>query len=202
MSRRFGGENKLLVRVGGIPVIRRTVRAYVEAGVTPVLIVVGHDTERVVQALADLDVQIVHNPAYRQGQSRALVYGLHALPPTAGAAVIGVGDQPLLRPEIIRGLVARFVQDRVPIVAPRYAGSRGNPVLFERSLFPELLAIEGDQGGRPVIQQHADRVLWLDVDDPHSGLDLDTVQDLEDLRSVVPCPDDDIPRGDGNGRIG
>jgi molybdenum cofactor cytidylyltransferase len=186
MSRRFGQQNKLLARVQGEPIIRRTVRAYLEAGLVPVLVVMGHQAERVTHALVGLDVLMVANPDFHEGQSRALMRGIRALPGAVNAAVIGVGDQPLLQPDVVRRMIARFVEDGSLIVAPRFGGQRGNPVLFGRSLFAELLTVEGDQGGRPVIERHAAEVVWLDVEDPRSGLDVDTIQDLEALRTAAP----------------
>lgn len=200
MSHRFGQENKLLAPVDGEAVIRRTVRAYVGADLAPVLVVVGYQAEHVTKALAGLEVELILNPDFGEGQSRALVHGVRALPGTTRAAVIGVGDQPLLRLEVVHRLVERFAQEGPLIVAPRYRGQRGNPVLFERSLFSELLTVEGDQGGRPVIERHAKEVVWIDVDDPCSGLDVDSIQDLEALRVVTSGGEGDAaPQQTSNG---
>src|SRR5690242_12955314 len=106
MSTRFGDANKLLVPLAGVPILRRTVGAYLDADLDPVLVVLGHEMEVVARTLLGLPVTVVRNPAFRLGQSRALVHGLQALPPGCPAAVIGVGDQPLLTPGIIGGLVA------------------------------------------------------------------------------------------------
>jgi molybdenum cofactor cytidylyltransferase len=203
LSHRFGRENKLLAEIQGQPVIRRTVQAYDEAGVSPVVVVVGYQSERVGQALDGLNVHIVSNPDYFEGQSRALVHGVRKLPATLDAVVIGVGDQPLLRPAIIRSLVQAFVAGRAPIIAPRYGGMRGNPVLFARSLFSELLTVDGDQGGRPVIERHRAEVVWVDVDDPGSGLDVDSMRDLEDVREIALGREaSKSPPGEGSDSVG
>jgi molybdenum cofactor cytidylyltransferase len=186
MSRRFAGANKLLVPIGGVPVVRRTVQAYLAAGLDPVTVVLGHEANLVGDALLGLPIQTVINPDFAQGQSRALGHGVHALPDRTSAAVIGVGDQPLLTGSVIRLLVDSYIiTGRSPVV-PRYAGRRGNPVLFDRSLFPELLAVTGDQGGRPVIERHRDEILWLDLPDPRPGADLDSEEDYAILVSWLP----------------
>lgn len=184
MSRRFGEENKLLVELGGIPVIRHTVAAYAKADLRPLVVVVGHDAERVAAALGGLGLTLVPNPDFDQGQSRALVRGVRALPPETAAAVIGVADQPYLNAGLIRALVERHTESGAPLVVPRYGGRRGNPVLFSAALFSELLEVEGDRGGRPVILAHAGEITWLDVPDVMPGLDLDTPADLRAMRML------------------
>jgi molybdenum cofactor cytidylyltransferase len=110
-----------------------------------------------------------------------------ALPAGTGAAIIGVGDQPFLAPEIIRRLVSAFRASGAALVVPRYAGRRGNPVLFSAKLFPELLEVEGDQGGRPVLLRHRDEIVWVDVDEARAGLDIDTPEDYLALKGGQPA---------------
>lgn len=180
MSRRFGVANKLLAAVDGEAILRRTVRPYLAAGLAPAIVVVGYDAGHVIPALDGLAVRLVHNPDFAKGQSRALVRGVSAIPPSVQAAVIGVGDQPLLTIDIIEKLTRTWIRTRAPIVAPRYGGKPGNPVLFDRRVFPELLTVVGDQGGRPVIRNHADTV-WIDVE-ASARLDVDTEEDLRRAR--------------------
>lgn len=181
MSQRFGEANKLLVPIDGIPVITRTVSAYVAAGLSPTVVVVGFDSTEVIHALASLPVDIVHNARFAEGQSRALVAGVQALPPDIAAVVIGVGDQPLLSRQLIQALVDRWRSTRASIIVPRYGGQRGNPTLFARSLFGELLEVTGDQGGRNVIQRHSASVSQVDWPDARIGADIDTVEEYQAL---------------------
>lgn len=180
MSTRFGAANKLLARVNGVPVIRRTVGAYADAALEPLIVVVADDAGKIRQELADLPVSLVVNPEYRLGQSRALVRGISALPEHVAAAVVGVADQPFLTGDTIRSMADRFELAHPPIVAPCYAGKSGNPVLFARRLFPELLEVEGDQGGRGVVQRHRAAIAWVEVEDGRAARDIDTVADLND----------------------
>lgn len=181
-SRRFGTANKLLIEIDGIPLVRVVAQAFIAAGLDPVLAVLGHDADAVQAALDGLEIEIVANPDYRAGQSRSLVRGVAALPEGTTASVIGVGDQPFLRAEDIRSLVDRYREDGAELVVPRYAGRRGNPVLFADRFFPELLAVQGDQGGRAVLAAHEDSVTWVDVPDGLLGFDVDT---LEDARRIA-----------------
>lgn len=180
MSTRFGSRNKLLAEVGGVPIIVRTVTAYAGAGLEPVLVVTGEDAPALRHALAGLPVDFVDNHDYREGQSRSLVHGVRALPATVEAAVIGVADQPFLTAEVVRSLVERYLRGRPLLVAPRYAGEPANPILFDRRLFPELLEVSGDRGGRPVVRRHADEIAWVEVAEARPGRDVDTVADLDE----------------------
>lgn len=176
MSRRFGPANKLLATVDGEAVLRRTVHPYLAAGLAPLIVVVGYEAERIIPTLEGLPVQLVLNPDFREGQSRALVRGMGALPADVRAVVIGVGDQPLLTVDVIEMLLAMYRRTHAPIVAPRYGGKPGNPVLFDRRVFPELMTVVGDQGGRSVVRNHDDTVS-TDVD-ASAHLDVDTEEDL------------------------
>lgn len=183
LSRRFGARNKLTEHVRGEPVVRRTVRVYVEVGLNPVLVVVGHEAAAVEAALAGLPVEVVQNPEYEQGQSRSLVAGIRALP-AVEAAVIGVGDQPLLVPDVIASLIEAYRRTGALVAVPRFGGERGNPVLFDRKLFAELLEVQGDQGGRSVLRRYADRAVWVDIANGRAGADVDTPEDLVGLDGV------------------
>jgi len=178
MSRRFGAGNKLLARFGSQSVISCTVQAYVDAHLAPLLVVVGYQAEAIVEALDGRSIQAVPNPDFLEGQSRSLRHGLLALPEGTTAAVIGVGDQPLLRAKTIRSLIDEYHRSHAPLVLPCYAGRRGNPVLFDRRLFPELLRVEGDMGGRSVIQRYLGEAALVDITDARSGADIDTEDDL------------------------
>jgi molybdenum cofactor cytidylyltransferase len=146
---------------------RATDIALQAATLNEVIVVTGHGAQQVQAALGDRPVRIVNNPDWQAGQSSSVAAGLRALAPDVSAAVFILADQPTVQPATIDLLVARHRQTLIPLVAPLYAGGeRGNPVLFDRSTFPELLALQGDTGGRPLIQRYGAQVELVAIDAP------------------------------------
>ncbi len=163
-SRRFGSQ-KLLASVGGVPLVRRSVERLLEASLDEIVVVLGSDASAVGAALAGLRVRTVTNAAYATGMSSSLRAGVDALRPATDAAVVTLGDQPGVGAEIVDRLIERYRIDRSPIVAPVYRGGiRGNPVLFDCSLFGELRAVAGDEGGRSVVARDPGRVVLVEID--------------------------------------
>jgi molybdenum cofactor cytidylyltransferase len=183
------GQPKQLLPIGDRPMVRRVVEAACSAGLEQVVVVVGAHAASVKQALTGLQVDIVVNTAWLSGMSSSLRLGLAALRPEIQAALIVLADQPGLTPDLLRLLVARYDNTSAPIVAPYYQGQRGNPVLFDRSLFGELLRLEGDRGGRTVITSHSDLLERAYVDDPAVILDVDTLPDYERAKGAGPACD-------------
>ena len=156
------GRPKQLLDWGGRPLVRAAAETALAARLDPLLVVVGGARAGVEAALAGLPLMIVANPDYASGQSTSLRAGIGALGPDAGAVVVLLGDQPFVSAAIVERLVAEWRASAAPIVAPTYAGQRGNPVLFARALFPELLAIQGDQGARAVLAADRARIHLVD----------------------------------------
>ncbi|MGH7670878.1 MAG: nucleotidyltransferase family protein [Gemmatimonadaceae bacterium] len=178
-ARRFGTQ-KLVYPVRGEPLVRAAVDRVVAAGPEQTIVVVGHDSDAVRRALAGLPVTIVENPYPEQGLSSSLRAGLAMVPSNAVAVLVTLGDQPIDRDEVLPALVARFGGDDAPIVAPRYQGVQGLPVLFARSVFPELERLSGDRGARSVVERDPSRVAYVDFDFPMPP-DIDTPADLKTL---------------------
>jgi molybdenum cofactor cytidylyltransferase len=179
LSRRMG-RAKLLLPIGGRPVIRLTVETVLAGGVDPVLVVTGSEREALAEVLAGLPVTLVANLEPEAGQASSIRVGVKALPSGAEAALIALGDQPFLPLEVIPGLRAAFRRTGKPVVAPRYQGERGNPVLFGQAVFAELLEVSGDQGARAVVERDPSRLELVDFDLPMPR-DLDTPEDYESL---------------------
>jgi molybdenum cofactor cytidylyltransferase len=175
------GQTKLLLPLEGRPVLRHSVELVLAAGLDPVVVVTGREHQALARALEDLPVELVMNAEPERGQASSVRVGIAALPPGTKAALIVLGDQPFLDGRIIPALLAGHAQTGKPIIAPRYREGRGNPVLFSREMFPELLVIHGDQGARSVVERDAGRVALVDFDFPMPP-DLDTPEDYERLR--------------------
>jgi molybdenum cofactor cytidylyltransferase len=176
-SRRFGSQ-KLLASVGGVPLVRRSLESLLEASLDEMIVVVGSNGPAVAAALAGLSVRTVTNTAYAAGMSTSLRAGLDALRPATEAALVALADQPGVGADIVDRLVERYRADGSPIVAPVYRGGiRGNPVLFDRSLFAELRAVTGDEGGRSVVVRDPTRVALVEFAREMPG-DVDVPGDL------------------------
>lgn len=178
-ARRFGAQ-KLLAPYGGSTVIRTVVEAVQGADVAYVVVVTGAGGEAIRGALAGRSVVWAENPAPEQGMSGSVAAGLGALPPNVGAVLVVLGDQPTVSGTVVERLVATWRGGGGPVVAPRYRGERGNPVLFDRTLFGVLGALEGDRGARDFLKAHPELVTLVDVADP-PPLDVDTPADYDDL---------------------
>lgn len=155
LSSRFGRQ-KLLEPWHGEPLLRHAARSWIEAALSPVVVVLSRD-RRLSNALADLAVERVENPAPERGISSSIALGLHALGEDVSSVLIGVADQPHLSADGLRRLMAAFQAGR--IIVPRYDDHRGNPVIFDRGFFPELLALDGDRGGQQIVGRHAADVI-------------------------------------------
>lgn len=173
LSSRFGRQ-KLLESWRGEPLVRHAARRFLEAGLTPVIVVVPGD-RRLADALAGLPVTIEVNPQPQRGINTSIGIGVGALPRASPAALIGVADQPLLTADAIAQLVNAFVPGK--IVGPRYGDHRGNPVIFDRRFFPELMRLtDADRGGQVVVAAHPAAVVEVEL--PASmGKDIDRPDD-------------------------
>jgi molybdenum cofactor cytidylyltransferase len=177
------GANKMLADVAGEPLIRRTVRAVAASQARPLIVVTGHESDKVAAALTGLDATIIHNPRYEQGLATSLQRGIEALPRAAEGALVCLGDMPLVTAPIIDALIARFAREPRPsAVVPAYAGEWGNPVLLSRALFSDIARLSGDAGARRLLRGRSD-VAVIEADEA-VRLDVDTPEELRALRRV------------------
>jgi len=176
-SSRYGDANKLLADLDGGPVVARSVRTYLDAAVDPVVVVVGHEAERVRTALPE-GVRVVHNPDYAAGQASSVRVGIAAVAGAgADAAVVGLGDMPFVRAETVTTLVRAFRAGAGDPLAAAVDGHRGNPVCFGAPWFDDLRDVDGDVGGREILSTAPDAAL-VETDDPGVRRDVDRPTDL------------------------
>ena len=178
------GRNKLFLEVAGQSVLRRAVATAVDAGLDPVLVVLGHESERAHAELPGLPCQVVLNPAYQEGIHSSLRTGIAAVPERCPAAVVLLADMPLVNATMIRALVERYRAGPVPLVVSDYEGIDAPPILYDRRLFPEFRSLEGEGCGKRVVKRHAAeavRIRW-----PSGALtDLDRPEDVERVRAAL-----------------
>jgi molybdenum cofactor cytidylyltransferase len=176
----MGPRNKLLIPdAAGTPMIARTVDAVLASRARPIHVVVGHQADAITAALATRPVTIVPAPDYKDGLSASLRAGLAALPPDTAAALICLGDMPLVRAADIDRLLDAYdpAEGRL-IIVPTHNGQRGNPVLWDRSFFPAMSALTGDTGARSLLQQYAEHVTEAETQSDSILIDFDTPQSI------------------------
>ncbi len=196
-SRMGGGRHKLLLPLGDRPVVAHVLDATLASLARPIILVLGHQASEVRAQLATYlthpDIILVENPDYLQGMSTSMHVGLQVLmkgntrvfsSPTPGSALIMLGDQPLITPTIIDMLIKTHIATQKRIVAPLYEGKRGNPILFDESLFPELLEVTGDEGGRSVVQRHSQEVATVELSEAMASYDVDTWEAYQQVMQV------------------
>jgi molybdenum cofactor cytidylyltransferase len=183
-STRMGGPNKLLAELNGKALVRIVAEQAIASKASSVTVVTGHQAPEVEKALAGLKVTFVYNPDFADGLASSVKAGIAAVPADANGAAVCLGDMPLIDARLIDRLIESFAPDRGNlIVVPVSDGRRGNPVLWSRRFFNELMTLDGDIGARHLIMKHAEAVADVAVEGHGAFLDIDTPQALEDARS-------------------
>ena len=182
-SQRMRGGNKLLEPVDGRPLVARAAGAAIASEADPVIVVTGHQHEQVAAALEGLNVTLAHNGDYRDGLSASVHAGLAAVPAGHDGAVLMLADMPDVDAEVVDRLMAAFdpVEGRAIVVAT-HGGTRGNPVLFARRYFPDILRVTGDTGARHVVDTHDEAVCEIECGTDAPLVDLDTPEALAERR--------------------
>ncbi len=184
LSRRMGKANKLLAEIDGAPMVARVADAVLASKASLVLVVTGHEAERVGAALAGRRLGLVHNPDYAEGLSSSLRRGLAALPGDADGVLVCLGDMPRVTAGHIDSIIAAFnpLEGRA-ICVPTCRGKWGNPVLFARQFFPEMARLKGDAGARHLIGQHHEMVAEVEMGDEAVLIDVDSPDKLVKIRA-------------------
>lgn len=190
-SRRMAPHNKLLVTdKNGKPMIARVVDNILSSNARPILVVTGHQHEQVEHALGGRPVRFIHAHDYAEGLSASLKAGIAAVPPECAAAIVCLGDMPLVTGRMIDRLISMYDRDEGRlIVLPTYRGKQGNPMLWDRRFFPEILQIAGDSGARFLIGKHAEAVVEAEMADDAVLRDFDTTESLATLPKGMRPPD-------------
>jgi molybdenum cofactor cytidylyltransferase len=182
LSTRMGGPMKVLLPWADQPtILEHIVSGLRQAGLSDILVVTGHRADEVGQAAARAGVRAIHNPEYRTGEMlSSLKVGLAAQSGTATAAFMVLGDQPRLNPAVIAQVMSRYALGDALIVAPSYHRRRGHPILIDRRVWPELLALPGDASPRDVINRYVEATAYVLTDDDGVLSDIDTPQAYRD----------------------
>ena len=192
MSTRFGGTKQLAV-IGKKRLLEIVVDAALASYLDQIHVVLGFQAKKVSAFLEDRygkeAIQILENRYYKKGMSESIRIGLKSVQNRFSSVMILLGDQPLINANIIDLLIRRFQSSKKSICVPAYKGRRGHPVIFDQKFYEEMMAIEGDIGARNILLRNPDSILTVDVPSAKLFMDVDTVADVEKLKSNLkePC---------------
>lgn len=175
------GFPKLLLQVEGKSLLQHVIDNALQSKAGEVIVVLGAEATKLRRELKQRQVQIIENASYKEGLSTSLKVGLQAVSPQAQAVLVLLGDQPLVSHDIIDALIDKYEASGSIMVAPVYSGRRGNPVLFDSSLIPELISVTGDKGGREIIEKHLDQLATIDFESTIIGSDIDSWDDYREV---------------------
>ena len=188
---RLGGKPKSLLELGGVPLVMRQLIALSGAGVDEVVVVLGHHAPVIEAAIGQFPITLVHNPSPDDGQASSVRLGLQALSPRLDAVMVALADQPLIDAQDITALISAFRKrgDKAMVV-PRVKAADGstapgNPVIFDAALREQWLAGSADLTCRNWREKHPERVHWLETDNRHYRIDIDTPEDLQRFEEVT-----------------
>src|SRR5258706_9271611 len=179
------GRCKQVLRLGDKTILDHALDNVRASKIEDTVVVLGAHAGEIRQQVR-IDERIVLNDDYADGMSTSIHAGLRALGPETEAALIVLGDQPFVSPRTIDLLIDEYRRSRPGVVIPTYHGSRGNPVLVDRSLFAEMLGIRGDVGFRAVFGAHPQSVVQVPVEDRGVLVDIDTQEDFDTLAGGAP----------------
>jgi molybdenum cofactor cytidylyltransferase len=184
-AQRIGGE-KLLLPLRGKPVLQWVLESALSSDLDEIICV----ARELISGGRRLNVNNerllwLTNHAADRGQSTSVIAGLWATNPRSEGVMFLVGDQPLIPKELINALIEKFKSDPAWIIAPSFKQEPRNPVLFRRDLFPELLQLSGDRGGRVLIEKYKNKTVLLEWEDEIPFLDLDVREDYERLKELA-----------------
>jgi molybdenum cofactor cytidylyltransferase len=185
-STRMGAINKLIAEIGGKPLVRIAAEQALASRASPVIVVTGHERERVEAALKGLPVRLVHNADYAEGLGTSLRAGIAAIAEGADGAIVCLGDMPQVTSALIDKLLAAFDPERgALVVVPSIDGRRGNPVVWSRRFFHDLMQVQGDIGARHLIGAYTEAVVEVPVSGDAALTDVDTPESLSAVKAEI-----------------
>lgn len=176
--------NKLLLPFRGKPVIYHTLKEMLKSQLEPILLVLGYESEKVIEAIRELKhhpkLQIIFNDLWASGRASSVRAAIEKLPEDAPGVLFLPGDMPLMKRRLI-DLVANTFRETQKLCFPLHKGEKGHPVVFPKALLSELAQLSGDTSGFKLVKKHWDEAVKLPLEDESTQLDLDTLEDYERL---------------------
>ncbi len=181
-STRMGKDNKLLKNIDGSPLIRNIALEITKSDLDSCSIVLGYQSDKVADVIKDLNINLILNPLWKEGQASSLKAALNSLTSSYSDLLIMLGDLPGIK----SGHINRIIEEHLSsenrsskITIPSFKGETGHPVIWGRSFFHDLSYLEGDVGGRVLFDQHPAAINLIEMDDPSVVTDTDTPEDFK-----------------------
>jgi molybdenum cofactor cytidylyltransferase len=176
------GRPKALLHIDGVRFIEKIITALRLSRVGRIMVVLGHNAAEMRQKINDLQVDLLINPDYKQGQLTSLRAAIHSIEASNNAnrvdgILVHLVDHPYINADLVNLMIERFYETQKLIVVPRYQNRRGHPVIFSKALFGELLAAPLDRGAKAVVHAHRDDTLEIDTNDEGAIIDIDTPEE-------------------------
>ena len=181
-STRMGKDNKLLKNIDGAPLIRNIALEITKSDLDSCSIVLGYQSDKVADVIKDLNINLILNPLWKEGQASSLKAALNSLTSSYSDLLIMLGDLPGIKSDHINRIIEEHLSSenrRSKITIPSFKGEKGNPVIWGRSFFHDLSNLEGDMGGRALFGLHPAAINLIEMDDPSVLTDTDTPEDFE-----------------------
>jgi len=175
------GETKQLLLFKGRPILEHVIKNARQSNLYEIIVVLGHDTDKIQQSVDFSGTKTVTNSEYLKGQSTSIIKGVKTISPICDAAMFLLADQPLIKSNIINNIINAFESSQKSIIIPYYKKTRGNPVIFERALFPDLNLLSGDTGPRVLFNKFKNSIFKVPLHDKAILIDIDTKDDYQKL---------------------
>ena len=187
-SRRMGKQNKLLLPIGGEALLVKLVTSVCASDVGQVLVVIGHEAEKIRRELNEFPLNFVYNPNFSEGMTTSIKYGVKVVSDECDGLLICLGDMPFINTSEINKLIHAYVKNRIKgeglIVVPVFKRQRGNPVLFSIEFRNDILEHKEESGCKEVIMKNSDSVMEIEMDDENMLLDVDTMEDYQSVSDL------------------
>ena len=172
--------------------IEYAIRASLASELNKVFLILGYDSKEILKALSENSksfpsnqLEFLINPQYQQGMSSSIHVGLTSIKNTFGSVMFLLADQPLVDSGLINLMLKQYYRSDKNICVPTYKGKRGNPTIFSSKYFSLLENVKGDSGGKDIIMAHPDDILKIETDSPACVYDIDSLSDIEELKTIV-----------------
>ena len=184
-SKRMGKQNKLLLPVAGEALLVKLIKSVCDSEVGQVIVVIGHEAEKIRLELNNFPLTFVYNPNFSEGMTTSIKFGVKEVSPESDGFLICLADMPFIKTSEISKLIHAYVQNRIKeerlIVVPVFKGQRGNPVLFSSEFRNDILEHKKESGCKGVIMNNSESVNEIEMYDDNMLLDVDTLDDYQRL---------------------